>query len=142
MGADAESATVVRAAHERAIRAQDLMNLFRQTDWTKGRDERSVSAMLSGSSISVAAWEAKRVVGYARAVSDGVYRAFVEDVIVDDRHRGTGLGRVLMERLLRELDGVQEVKLYCVPDLVPFYGKLGFLPAGLIGMERVTSPSP
>lgn len=97
--------------------------------------------MLSGTSVHVGAWRAGHLIGYARAVSDGVFRAFIEDVIVSSRYRGSGLGSRLVDTLLAELEGIQEVKLSCVPDLVPFYERFGFVAAGLVGMERRSEPS-
>ena len=69
-----------------------------------------------------------RLVAFARVLTDRVFRAFIFDVIVATEHRGAGLGHRLMEELLRHpnLSGVELIELYCRPELVPFYERLGF----------------
>jgi glucosamine-phosphate N-acetyltransferase len=58
--------------------------------------------------------------------------AIIDDVVVDRRHRGGGLGRRLIEALIakaREL-GCHDVTLQCREDVVRFYSTLGFGRAG------------
>ncbi len=141
MGAADSTDIKVMSGRERTIEASDLRALFQQAEWTRERDDRSIASMLSGTSVCVAAWQSERLIGYARAISDGTFRAFIEDVIVEANERGGGLGYKLIGRLFKELEGIQEIKLFCVPDLVPFYGKLGFVPTELVGMERRRYPA-
>jgi ribosomal protein S18 acetylase RimI-like enzyme len=50
---------------------------------------------------AVGAWAGDRLVGFVRAVTDGAFRAYVEDVIVAPDARGAGIGRSLIDHLLR-----------------------------------------
>lgn len=68
-----------------------------------------------------------RLVGAARATSDGVFYATILDVAVDPGYQGAGIGRKIMEALLERLP-FQKVFLTTVPGKEGFYGKLGFLP--------------
>ena len=69
-----------------------------------------------------------RLVGFARVLTDAVYRAFVYDVVVDHRHRESGLGRVLLDAIVGHptLARVETIELACQPELVPFYRRWGF----------------
>ena len=50
------------------------------------------------------------------------------DVIIDKRHRGKGLGKILIENILNltELKNVKNFELYCLEDMTSFYKKYGF----------------
>jgi predicted N-acetyltransferase YhbS len=66
------------------------------------------------------------VVGFGRAISDGAFRALVDDVVVDASHRGQGLGFEIVKRLLTQLHDVDEVFLNTGPHLERYYGQFGF----------------
>lgn len=72
------------------------------------------------------AWVEGVLVGAARATSDGVYYAMILDVAVDPGYQGVGIGRRMMEELLRRLP-FQKIYLTTVPGKEGFYRKLGFL---------------
>jgi ribosomal protein S18 acetylase RimI-like enzyme len=69
-----------------------------------------------------------RLVGFARVLTDTVYKAFVFDVIVHPDRRGRGLVRMLLDAILShpQLAGVKHFELYCRPDVVELYRKWGF----------------
>ena len=72
--------------------------------------------------------ETGELVGFARVLTDFVYRAYLFDVIVKASHRGRGVGEALMEAVVRHprLQNVDTLELWCRPELVPFYEKWGF----------------
>ena len=78
------------------ISAEQLLPLYRQADWAALRDAEGVTRMLAGTSLHVTAWEGECLLGFARSLSDGVYRALVDDVIVDEPVRQRGVGSALM----------------------------------------------
>ena len=43
-------------------------------------------------SIAIGVWEENELVGFARVVSDGVFRAYIEDVVVHESVRNKGIG--------------------------------------------------
>ena len=67
-----------------------------------------------------------RLIGGARAVSDGVYYATIYDVVVDPDWQGQGVGRALVQDLIGRLP-VEKIFLTSVPGKEGFYAKLGFL---------------
>lgn len=84
--------------------------------------------------------DSQRLVAFARVLSDRVYRAVVLDVIVADHHRGQGLGTLLMQQVLAhpDLKNIELIQLFCLPEMVPFYEKFGFVnsPLNLLTRQR------
>jgi ribosomal protein S18 acetylase RimI-like enzyme len=85
-----------------------------------------IARAFNASYASVFMFNKGKLVGAARAVSDGVFYATVFDVCIDPAHQGEGAGRLLMEGLLAKLP-FERIFLTSVPDKKGFYGKLGFL---------------
>lgn len=114
------------------IASETLRDLFMQTDWAKQRSLEGIARMLQQTPLHVSAWHNGELIGFARALSDGVYRAVIEDVIVTQQLRGNGIGKKLVKLLLIELVEVEEIMLGCMEELAPFYERFGF--------KRVTHP--
>ena len=73
-----------------------------------------------------------RVVAYGSIVIEnkinGKIAGHIEDVVVDESLRGSGVGTKLVEELLyiAEMEDCFRVSLFCKPELEPFYEKNGF----------------
>ncbi|MEO2005344.1 MAG: GNAT family N-acetyltransferase [Candidatus Poribacteria bacterium] len=129
---------MVEYSFDRAISPENLQPLLRQTGWAHGRDLVGIRRMLDATTVMLGAWDDDRLVGYARAVTDGVYRALVDDVVVDEPMRKSGVGSEIMRRLvarLREME-IEEIFLRCGDDMAPFYTRLGFATSdGILTMD-------
>lgn len=116
-------------AHERPITPKSVLALYAEAGWWPERTPEQVARLLEAGP-AVGAWDGDHLVGFARSVTDGVCRAYIEDVIVTEPMRGGSLGRRLMEALRERLDATLApgavVSLFCGPDLVPFYEWNGF----------------
>ncbi len=102
--------------------------------------EEVMRAALDASVVVVSARDGEgALVGIVRAVGDGVLYAYVQDLIVHPDHRGDGIARALMARLMEELRVRMApgacIGLMAVAGLEPFYGEFGFAarPAGRYG---------
>ena len=68
----------------------------------------------------------------ARVIGDKGLCYYIKDVIVRPEYQGKGLGRVLINELLKYINenGVKDtriaVELCAMPDKIPFYEKFGF----------------
>ena len=71
----------------RAAEPAEVLRLLRQTSWGARRTLEDVRTALSVAPMHAGAWEDGRLVGFARAVTDGVYRGFIEDVVIDEPGR-------------------------------------------------------
>ncbi|MCQ4087049.1 GNAT family N-acetyltransferase [Saccharibacillus sp. JS10] len=116
---------VVKLHTEKPIPPLQLMRLYENVDWWPNRTKDGIRKMLNNS-IVVGAWEDKQLVGFCRAVSDGVYRAYIEDVAVLTTHRSQGIGKQLMDQMIKKLQGIEVVSLFCSPKLADYYRSSGF----------------
>lgn len=66
-----------------------------------------------------------RLVGFGRAIADGVYQAALYDCAVATDHQGQGIGRKIVERLLAQVEGCNVI-LYASPGKEGFYERHGF----------------
>ena len=95
--------------------------------WAQGRKCSELRTMLHGSQASVSAWDHGRLIAYGRATSDGVYRAVLWDVVVSQTHQGKGLGRRIVERLLRAPSLKHVERTYIMTtNSWEFYTQVGF----------------
>ncbi len=121
---------------DRPIGPEEVRRLLRQTHWAATRTSEDIESMLAATGVTVGAWSDDRLVGFARAITDGVYRALIDDVVVDEAERGRGIGDELVRQLLGRLEGVETVFLRCGEDLMPFYARHGFVPARSVTMDH------
>jgi GNAT superfamily N-acetyltransferase len=108
------------------IDLEQLERLTRTAGWDRGRD--TLARQIEGARWVVSAWDGPRLVGFARAISDGVTNAYVSTVVVDPELRGRGIGRQLIVRLMQDREHVAFV-LHARPAVQDFYIKCGFSPA-------------
>ena len=88
----------------------------------------TLAAQLAGSRWLVHAHAAGRLVGFARAISDGTSTAYLSAVMVDPDYRRQGIGRRMLEHLMHGRDAIKFV-LHTRPEATAFYAALGFGPA-------------
>lgn len=112
-----------------------VLALFAAEGWWPERTPSTVQDVLDRGP-AVAARVGRRVVGFARAVSDGAFRAYVEDVVVDREFRGRGLARELLEALLEQLPDGATTTLFCDPELVELYRGAGFSDTRQVVLHR------
>ena len=95
--------------------------------------------MIENTTVFVTIRENSELIGFGRAISDGIYRALIDDIIVDSAHQKKGIGKVIIENILEQLDGIDEIFLNTKPDLEEFYKKFGFKKANTITMKKQKS---
>ncbi|KKD39208.1 MAG: GNAT family N-acetyltransferase [Limnoraphis robusta] len=109
---------------------QDLVQLYQSTWWGKGRTLEEVQKMLQHSDmiIGVSNTDNQKLIGFARVLTDYIYRAVIWDVMVDEAYQKQGLGQTLIQSILEhpQLQSIEAFLLVCLPETIPFYEKLGF----------------
>ena len=102
------------------------------------RDAARPSGMPGVSYPDPPAFGERRLVGLARATSDHAFNATIWDVVVDTEFQGQGLGKALVEQMIRTLlaRDIGNITLFADNKVVPFYKSLGFVsdPEGIKGM--------
>ncbi|HEY5014436.1 MAG TPA: GNAT family N-acetyltransferase [Acidimicrobiia bacterium] len=115
---------MIRYQHDlTGVGADDLTGFFE--GWPTHPSAVDHLRLLRGSALIALAIDGNRVVGFATAITDGVLAASIPLLEVLPGHRGAGIGRELVLRLLAQLDGLYMVDLSCDEELVPFYEGLG-----------------
>jgi ribosomal protein S18 acetylase RimI-like enzyme len=80
----------------------------------------------------------EELIGLARATSDHAFNATIWDVLVDPEYQGQGLGKALVEHMVRTLlrKDITNITLFADAKVVEFYKQLGFEsdPEGIKGM--------
>jgi predicted GNAT family N-acyltransferase len=113
-----------------ADKKEQLLELYRKEYWSKNRTKQDLETILAGSSfvIGIVHNEMKQLVGFTRILTDTYKYAFVFDVIVDQAHRGQGLGQLLVDSIVNhpKLASVRNIELTCMNDMVEFYEQYDF----------------
>jgi ribosomal protein S18 acetylase RimI-like enzyme len=66
-----------------------------------------------------------QLIGFGRAISDGVYQAAIYDVAVVPEYQGRGIGSTIIQHILRNVPNCNVI-LYAAPGKEHFYRNLGF----------------
>ena len=105
-----------------------LQVLFNQnTLWAKDRTIDQIKLMLENSNVIITLWKKNNLVGFGRATTDEVYRAVLWDIVVSKDLQRVGLGKIIVEELLKDkkINSVEKVYLMTT-DSQDFYKQLGF----------------
>jgi len=109
---------------------KQLHQLYQHEWWTQGRTLADVQTMVEHSDylFGLCERQSSQLVAFARVLSDRVYRAIIFDVIVAVDHRHQGLGTELIHQITThpDLSQIECILLFCLPNMMPFYQKLGF----------------
>ncbi len=113
------------------VHAHELAAVFQSAGLSRPIDDLDrMQRMIDGADLLVSARHGSKLVGIARAISDGCFACYLPDLAVDAGYKGCGVGRRLLE-LVRESIGPEVMLvLLAVPDAVEFYER--------IGLERYT----
>jgi len=104
---------------------QKLFNLA--AFWANNRSLEDLSIAIANSNPVIAVWDEQELIGFARATSDGVYRATIWDVVIHPEYQGSGLGSKLVETVLSHpcIHRVERVYLMTTHQQ-KFYQRIGF----------------
>lgn len=107
---------------------KQLKEIYDQIWFAQNRNFEDIKLMLSNSYLNYAILENDNLVGFSRVISDGIYKAFIYDVIIREDFQNKGLGKLLVERLLLhdKISKINHIELYCLEETSGFYKKLGF----------------
>ncbi len=104
------------------------------------RDVARFARMMQRADRTVVAWEGDRVVGFGRALCDGVSNGYLGTLAVAADRRRQGIGTEIVRRLTASSAGDEEESVTWVlragRDSGGFWSKLGFTPSE-VAMERL-----
>jgi ribosomal protein S18 acetylase RimI-like enzyme len=105
-----------------------LQELFRLgAFWAKDRKIEDWKVAIANSEPVISVWDSNRLVGFARATSDGIYRGTIWDVVIHPDYQGAGLGRKLVETVLSHPRMSRVERIYLMTTHQQrFYERIGF----------------
>ncbi|WP_167045012.1 GNAT family N-acetyltransferase [Salinibacterium sp. ZJ454] len=106
--------------------------------WGRSRSRNDVERQVEGAWRVVAAFEAgtNTLVGFARAVSDGMGFAYLADVFVLPAHRGNELGKRIVSAMIDEGPGANFRWTLFTGDAHDLYRQFGFTEPDTTAMVR------
>ena len=105
-----------------------LQNLLdRNAFWAKSRTIKDLKKCLANSDVIVSLWVGNEIVGFGRALTDGIYRGVLWDIVIDQNHQGKGFGTLIVNNLLSSKKIKNTKKLYLMTtNKKLFYSQFDF----------------
>lgn len=109
--------------------------------WASDRTLEDLAIAISNSDPVITVWDRNQTIGFARATSDGIYRAVIWDVVIHPDYQGAGLGRKLVQTVLSHAKICQVERVYLMTThQQSFYEKIGFELNGSTTMVLYNQP--
>ena len=105
-----------------------LQNFFhRNAFWAKDRKIKDLRKCLANSDVIISIWSNNELVGFGRALSDGIYRGVLWDIVIDQDHQGKGYGKMIVKNLLESKKIKHTKKIYLMTTSKKlFYSQVDF----------------
>ena len=101
--------------------------LNRNAFWAKGRTIKDLKKCLANSDVIVSIWACNEIVGFGRALSDGIFRGVLWDIVIDQNHQGKGYGKLIVNNLLNSNKIKNAKKIYLMTtNKQSFYSQIDF----------------
>ena len=107
------------------IKLQKLLE--NNTFWAQNRAIKDLKKCLANSDVIVSLWVRDEIVGFGRALTDGIYRGVLWDIVIDQNYQGKGFGKLIVKSLLSSKKIKNTKKLYLMTtNKKLFYSQLDF----------------
>ena len=113
------------------LTAEEFILLW-ETVWGDGPSLEQTKLAMEHTLFRVSIYDGDKIVAMARMIGDMGLDYYIKDFIVRPEYQGKGIGRLLIDELLKFIkeNGVKNtgifVELCAMPDKISFYEKFGF----------------
>ena len=115
-----------------------MKEIYHSVGWRK-HDEEKIKKIFNVSNVITIAYDGDKIVGFGRAISDGIFNAAIYDVVIEDIYQNKGIGQQIISNLLIQLKDISCVHLVATTGNEEFYRKVGFSKMKT-GMARYLNP--
>ena len=112
------------------LTAEEFIMLW-ETVWGDGPSLEQTKLAMEHTLFRVSVFDGDKIIAMARMIGDMGLDYYIKDVIVRPEYQGQGIGRLLIDELLKYVEeiGVSGTgicgELCAMPDKIPFYQKFG-----------------
>lgn len=105
-----------------------IQSVLSKTYWAEGIPVETVEKAVNGS-ICFGIYDKNKQIGFARLITDAATFAYLADVFVDAAYQGKGLGKWLIEEIMKH-ESVQGLRRFMLAtkDAHGLYSQYGFVP--------------
>ena len=113
------------------LTATEFISLW-ESVWGDGPSLEQTELAMRNTLFRVSVWDGDKIIAMARMLGDLGLDYYIKDVVVRPEYQGRGIGRMLMNELMKFINdnGIPGteifVELCAMPDKIPFYEKFGF----------------
>ena len=114
------------------LTAEQFIELWQAVGWGEGPALEQTRLAMKHTFFRVSIFDGDKIIAMARVIGDMGLDYYVKDVVVRPEYQGKGLGRMLINEILKFIseNGIKGtdifVELCAMPDKIPFYKKFGF----------------
>lgn len=102
----------------------EIPRLLKEVGMSYASSEVHYQSFLNSYSV-VFVFDKETLIGFGRAISDGVRQAAIYDVAIEPSYQGKGVGRQIVQRLMDSIPNCNFM-LYASPGKERFYEKMSF----------------
>ena len=103
------------------VRVFDSSTINRPT-----HDPSRIKTMFENANLIISAWDANKLVGLCRALTDFSYCCYLSDLAVDLEYQHQGIGKAMIEKVRKDIGEKTSLILLSAPDTMEYYPKIGF----------------
>lgn len=113
------------------LTAKEYIDLWNSV-WDEAPTFEQVDLALKNTLVKVSIYDGDKLIAMARAIGDKGLEYYIKDVIVIPEYQSKGIGRLLIDALLKFINdnGVKGTDIYvelcAMPEVADFYRKCGF----------------
>lgn len=108
------------------LQMETICSFLKRTNWASKRSKETIEKSVE-SSLCFGAYHEGKQIAFARVITDGCTFAYLCDVFVEEKYRGQGISKALMEKIM-DHQSLQNLRRFVLAteDAHGLYEKFGF----------------